>query len=214
MTTHAKRGLCVLVLYHASTLLPVSKSFQSALADLNWRAAMEEEHVALLQNHTWDLVPRPPCASGKWIFKHKFLSDGSLEQYKVRWVLQGFTQRLGVDFVKTFSLVVKPATVFTILSLALSRRWCIHQLDVKNAFLHSTLSESVFCARPAGFEDTTHPDFVCRLNRSLYGLEQAPYAWYIRFAAHLVTLAFVEAKSDTSLFVYSRGIDLIPVVVC
>jgi hypothetical protein len=55
---------------------------------------MEEEHAALMENHMWDLVPRSPRAnmvSGKWIFKHKFLSDGSLERYKARWVLRGFT---------------------------------------------------------------------------------------------------------------------------
>ena len=58
--------------------------------------------------------------TGKWIFKHKFNADGSLERYKARWVLRGFTQRPGVDFAETFSPVVKPATVRTVLSLALS----------------------------------------------------------------------------------------------
>lgn len=90
-----------------------------------------------------------------------------------------------------------------------SRGWLIHQLDVKNAFLHGTLSEPVYCAQPAGFEDPVHPDFVCRLNRSLYGLKQAPRAWYSRFAGYLVTLGFVEARSDTSLFVYNNDSDLI-----
>jgi hypothetical protein len=60
----------------------------------------------------------------------------------------------------------------------------------------------VFAAQPSGFEDPAHPDFVCRLNKSLYGLKQAPRAWYSRFATYLVSLDFVEAKSDTSLFVY------------
>jgi hypothetical protein len=92
--------------------------------------------------------------------------------------------------------------VRTVLSLALSRLWPIHQLDVKNAFLHGTLTETVYCAQPSGFEDTYHPDFVCRLNKSLYGLKQAPREWYSRFAAYLLSLGFVEAKSDTSLFVF------------
>lgn len=123
MTMHAKRGFRLPALYHAAPLSPVLKSFHSTLADPNWQAAMEEEHAALLQNHTWDLVPHPPRANivtGKWIFKHKFLSDGSLERYKARWVLRGFTQRPGVDFEETFNPVVKPATVHTVLSLALS----------------------------------------------------------------------------------------------
>jgi len=171
---------------------------------------MVEEHDALLKNHTWDLVPRPSRANvvtGKWIFKHKFNADGTSERYKARWVLRGFTQRPGVDFAETFSPVVKPATVRTVLSLALARHWPIHQLDVKNAFLHGTLSETVFCAQPSGFEDPAHPDFVCRLNKSLYGLKQAPRAWYSRFATFLLSLGFVEAKTDTSLFVYQRSLD-------
>ena len=80
---------------------------------------------------------------------------------------------------------------------------------MKNAFLHGTLSETVYCAQPAGFEDPAHPEFVCRLNKSLYGLKQAPCAWYSHFATHLLSLGFVEAKEDTSLFIYRRGTDTV-----
>jgi len=216
MVTRGKSGFRQPALFHTTQLSPVPSSYRAALADPNWRAAMEDEHTALLRNSTWELVPRPPRAnvvSGKWIFKHKFKADGSLERYKARWVLRGFTQRPGIDYTDTFSPVVKPATVRTVLSLALSRRWPIHQLDVKNAFLHGTLSETVYCVQPSGFEDSVHPDYVCRLNKSLYGLKQAPRAWYSRFAAYLISLGFVEAKSDTSLFVYHRGSDLIYLLV-
>lgn len=174
MTTRAKAGHRFPSVYNSTTLSPVPRTFQGALADPNWRAAMEEEFSALLQNNTWELFPRPTqvnIVTGKWIFKHKFRADGSLERYKARWVLRGFTQRPGIDFDGTFSPVVKPATVWTVLSLALSRGWPVHQLDVKNAFLHGTLSETVFAAQPAGFEDPTHPGYVCRLNKSLYGLK-------------------------------------------
>ena len=58
--------------------------------------------------------------TGKWLFRHKLTSDGSLNRYKARWVLRGFTQRPGVDYDETFSPVVKFATVRTVLSLALS----------------------------------------------------------------------------------------------
>jgi hypothetical protein len=116
-----------------------------------------------------------------------------------RWVLQGFTQRPGVHYDETFSLVVKPATAHTVLSLALSRSWSVHQLDVKNAFIHDTLTETVYCSQPAGFVNSS------RLNKSLYGLKQAPRAWYSWFATFLLTLRFVEAKSDTSLFIYHHA---------
>jgi hypothetical protein len=190
---------------------PVPSSVRTALADPHWGRAMEE-YAALLANHTWDLVPRPPDANvvtGKWLFRHKLTSDGSLNRYKARWVLRGFTQRPGEDYDETFSPVVRFATVRTVLSLALSRDWAIHQLDVKNVFLHGTLTETVYCNQPTSFVDEARPDLVCRLNRSLYGLKQAPRAWYSHFASYLTSIGFVEAKSDMSLFIYRRGNDTV-----
>jgi hypothetical protein len=172
---------------------------------------MVEEYSALLSNNTWDLVDPPRRANivtGKWIFRHKMKSDGSLERYKARWVLRGFTQREGIDFDETFSPVVKPATIRTVLSLALSSDWPIHQLDVKNAFLNGTLIETVYARQPSGFTDPRFPDKVCRLNKSLYGLKQAPRAWFQRFASFIATVGFVGSKSDSSLFVYRRGTDM------
>ena len=90
---------------------------------------MKEEYDALMQNNTWSLVSRPAgtnVVTGKWIFRHKFHSDGSLARYKARWVLRGFTQRAGVDYDETFSPVVKPATIRVVLSLAVSADWAIH----------------------------------------------------------------------------------------
>jgi hypothetical protein len=164
---------------NAAVLSPLPVSLRSALADPNWRAAMQLEFEALKANDTWSLVPRPPgvnIVTDKWVFRHKFLSDGPLDRYKARWVLRGFTQRPGIDYDETFSSVVKPATVRLVLSLALARSWPMHQLDVKNAFLHGHLTETVYCAQPSGFVDASRPHHVCRLNRSLYGLKQAPRA--------------------------------------
>jgi hypothetical protein len=211
MQTRGKRGIRMPALFQADSLSPIHRTYRAALADPNWRAAMEAVYSALLANNTWDLLPLPPRANvtGKWVFKHKFKADGSLERYKARWVLRGFTQRPGVDFAETFSPVVKPATVQTVLSLALSRSWPIHQLDVNNTFLQGTLSETVYCAQPAGFEDSARPDFVCRPNRSLYGLKQAPRAWYSRYASFLLKLGFLEAKSDSLLFIYHSGADTV-----
>jgi len=169
---------------------------------------MVDEYRALIDNGTWRLVPRPPRAnvvSGKWIFKHKYHSDGSLDRHKARWVVRRFSQQHGLDYDETFNPVVKPATIRVILSLAVSRSWPIHQLDVKNAFLHGHLEETVYCQQPPGFVDPTAPDHVCLLQKSLYGLKQAPRAWYQRFASYISTLGFAASVSDTSLFVYKEG---------
>jgi len=141
---------------------------------------MVDEYKALVDNGTWRFVPRPPRAnvvSGKWIFKHKYHSDGSLARHKARWVVRGFSQQHGIDY-DTFSPVVKPAMIRVILSLAASRAWPIHQLDMKNAFLHGHLEETVYCQQPPSFVDPTTPDHVCLLQKPLYGLKQAPRAGY------------------------------------
>ncbi|XP_066333938.1 uncharacterized mitochondrial protein AtMg00810-like [Miscanthus floridulus] len=67
----------------------------------------------------------------------------------------------------------------------------------------------MYCSQPTGFADPALLDHVCKLNKSLYEMKQAPHAWYSRFAAYLLTLGFTEAKSDTSLFIYRRGTETV-----
>jgi hypothetical protein len=81
-------------------------------------------------------------------------------------------------------------------------------MDVKNAFLHGHLQETVYCEQPSGFIDSSHPSHVCRLQKSLYGLKQAPRAWFHRFTSFITTLGFSASKSDSSLFVFCRGSSL------
>jgi hypothetical protein len=147
--------------------------------------------------------------TGKWIFKLKLHADGSLEWYKARYVLRGFTQCPRVDYNETFSPVVKPTTIRTVLTLALAQDWPVHQLYVMNAFLHGTLTDTVYCTQPVGFVDPAQPDLVCKLNKSLYGLKQVPRPWYSRFAIFLCSQGFVEAKSYTSLFILHHDSDTV-----
>ncbi|WVZ49975.1 hypothetical protein U9M48_001281 [Paspalum notatum var. saurae] len=187
---------------------PIPTTYRTALKDPNWLHAMQEEFNALMKNNTWCLVPRPAGAnviSGKWIFRHKLNPDGSLARYKARWVVRGFKQEHGVDYEETFSPVIKPATIRTVLSIATAATWPIHQLDVKNAFLHGNLSETVYCDQPSGFLDPEKPSHVCKLNKSLYGLKQAPRTWFLRFTHYLHTLGFQASRADTSLFILHRS---------
>ncbi|XP_022004115.1 uncharacterized mitochondrial protein AtMg00810-like [Helianthus annuus] len=100
--------------------------------------------------------------------------------------------------------MVKPATIRTVLSLAVTRSWPIHQLDVKNAFLHGHLNETVYMHQPSGFVDKRYPQFVCRLKKSLYGLKQAPRTWYTRFATFIKSKGFISSNCDQSLFLFKR----------
>ncbi|GKA56406.1 ribonuclease H-like domain-containing protein [Tanacetum coccineum] len=159
------------------------KNIKEAMLDHSWIESMQDELDQFKCLNVWELVecptlvPRPSdgnVARYMWLFRHKFLADGMLSRYNARLVANGSTQLEGVDVDETFSLVVKPGTIRTGLSLAVSRQWPIHQLDVKNAFLHGDLTETVYMHQPPGFQDFTHPDYVCLLQRSLYGLKQAP----------------------------------------
>ena len=121
------------------------------------------------------------------MFKIKRNPDGSIQRHKARLVAKGFQQRPGIDFQETFSHVIKPSTVKVVLSVAVSRHWDVRQIDVNNAFLNGILTEEVFMKQPEGFVDPAQPSAVCKLNRSLYGIRQAPRAWYDRLKSTLCT---------------------------
>jgi hypothetical protein len=133
MITWGKTGFKVVpdhLVLTAATSSPtpflIPSSARVVLADPHWRAAMEDEYGTLISNGTCELVPRPQgsnVVTGKWVFTHKLCADGTLDRYKARWVLCGFTQYPGVDYDETFNPVVKPATVRMVLATAFSRTW-------------------------------------------------------------------------------------------
>ena len=132
-----------------------------------------------MQHGTWDLVlPSPECkpVGCKWVFRVKRHADGSVDRFKARLVAKGYHQRPGIDYFETFSPVIKPATIRTVLFITVMLGWSLRQLDVNNAFLHGKLTESVFMSQPPGFKDQSKPNHVCRLNKAIYGLKQAPQA--------------------------------------
>nr|GEU97106.1 ribonuclease H-like domain-containing protein [Tanacetum cinerariifolium] len=139
---------------HVSSISPLPKSYCDAFNDPNWQNAMHDEYTALIKNKTWTLVPRPSDTNivrCMWLFRHKYLADGTLSRYKARLVANGSTQLEGVDVDETFSPVVKPGTIQTVMSLAASRRWSIHQLDgIDTAYLLLYVDDIVLNASSEG----------------------------------------------------------------
>ncbi|KAK0575318.1 hypothetical protein LWI29_037144 [Acer saccharum] len=169
---------------------------------------MSAEYDALVTNGTWKLVPSSSTQNVvgcKWIFRIKRHPDRSVARYKARLVAKGFNQRPSIDFTETYSPVVKPVTVRLILTFAVTNGWPLRQLDVNNAFLQGSLTDDVYMEQPAGFVDASLPHHVCKLQKAIYGLRQAPRAWYNELRTFLLATGFLNSKCDASLFVRHRS---------
>ena len=102
----------------------------------------------------------------KWVFKPKLKPDGSLDRLKACVVAKGYHQVDGLDYIETFSPVIKPGTIRMVITIALVKKWPIRQLDVKNAFLHGLISEDIHMEQSPGMADLEHPTHVCKLQKS------------------------------------------------
>ncbi|GKE43051.1 retrotransposon protein, putative, ty1-copia subclass [Tanacetum coccineum] len=136
-----------------------------------WVRAMKEETSSLKKNHTWELVDQPP----------------------------GQKLRVGIDYNEVFSHVVRYTSIRMILSLTACEDYELEQLDVKTAFLHYNLEETIYMRQPLGFEEGTG-NKVCLLKKSLYGLKQSPRQWYKRFDVYLVSNGFSRSSYDSGVY--------------
>ncbi|XP_022014174.1 uncharacterized mitochondrial protein AtMg00820-like [Helianthus annuus] len=149
---------------------PIPKNPSKALSNPDWKNAMNDEYRALIENKTWELVPKKldmNIVRTMWVFRHKKKADGTLERYKARLVCDGRSQQVGVDYGKTFSPVVKPTTIRTVLTLALSNSWPIQQLDVKMLFSMDIFRRRSLCTNLWGVEIQIIHN-MCVYSRSLY----------------------------------------------
>ena len=126
---------------------------------------------------------------------------------------KGYSQQPGLDYEESFSPVIKSTTIRLVLEIVIARDWPIRQLDVNNAFLQGTLTEEVYMSQPPGFVDTDRPDYVCKLRKAIYGLKQAPKAWYMELKTYLLSVGFVNSYSDTSLFIRQKGKSIVYILV-
>lgn len=205
---------CAFVTHLESYSIP--KSVSEAVGHPGWTIAMKEEMSALLHNQTWDLVPLPSgkrAIGCKWVYTIKVNPDGTLARFKARLVAKGYAQTYGIDYSDTFSPVAKLASVRLLISLASSYHWPLHQLDVKNAFLHSDLEEEVYMEQPPGFVAQGASGMVCKLKRSLYGLKQSPRAWFGRFSDVVMEFGLTRCHSDHSVFYRQSSAGIILLVV-
>ncbi|CAA7027704.1 unnamed protein product [Microthlaspi erraticum] len=179
-------------------------TFEEAVKSEKWRKAMEAEIGSIEENQTWELVEPPAEAKVigvKWIFKTKFNEKGEVDKFKARLVAKGYHQRQGVDFHEVFAPVARWDTIRAILAKAAQNSWKVYQLDVKSAFLHGNLEEDVYIEQPLGFEVAGEAEKVYKLRKALYGLRQAPRAWYSRIEGYFEKEGFAKCYCEHTLFV-------------
>jgi hypothetical protein len=177
--------------------------FKEVAKEPHWVQAMNQEIDSIEKNQTWDLVDFPSHKKSigvKWVYKTKLNEKGQIEKHKERLVSKGFSQQPGIDYGETFAPVARLDTVRTLLDIAAHHKWQVYQMDVKSAFLNGFLEEEVYVNQPPGFEDLKHPKKIYWLKKSLYGIKQAPRAWYNRIDTYLIKIGFNRSQNEPTLY--------------
>lgn len=181
----------------------VPRSYHEVATNSNaaeWRSAIKDEMESLIHNQTWKVVPKPEGAKllgTRWVFRKKDSPDGV--KFKARLVAQGFLQKAGVDFQETYAPVARLPTLRVLLSVSVHRQLHLRQLDVKTAFLHGHLEETIYIRCPDGFH--VPEGKVMKLCKSLYGLKQGPKCWNRRFDTFATSLGFKKSAADSCLYI-------------
>ncbi|GJS26372.1 retrovirus-related pol polyprotein from transposon TNT 1-94, partial [Tanacetum coccineum] len=137
----------------------------------------------------------------KWVFKNKKDERGIVIRNKAILVAQGYTQEEGIDYDEIFAPVARIEATRLFLAYASFKDFVVYQTDVKSDFLYEKIEEEVYLCQPPGFEDPDFPGRVYKVEKALYGLHQAPRAWYETLSTYLLDNEFQRGKIDKTLFI-------------
>ncbi|GJS83640.1 putative ribonuclease H-like domain-containing protein [Tanacetum coccineum] len=180
------------------------KKVIQALKDPSWIEAMQEELLQFKLQQVWTLVDLPNgkrAIGTKWVYRNKKDERGIVIKNKARLVAQGYTQEEGIDYDEVFAPVARIEAIRLFLAYASFKDFVVYQMDVKSAFLYGKIEEEVYVCQPPGFEDPDFPDRVYKVEKALYGLHQAPRAWYETLSTYLLDNGFQRGKIDKTLFI-------------
>ena len=176
-----------------------------------WVEAMVAELHALKQTGTYTitLLPANRLAIGsKWVYRTKRDDTGKVLKYKARLVAQGFRQKKGIDFNETFAPVARMTSQRLVIAIAAQEGLQLYTVDVDNAYLNGDIDAELYMKQPKGFVDPQHPDtskWVCKLNKSLYGIKQAGNIWNGAIHTYIISLQFIRAKGDLCVYTREHG---------
>jgi hypothetical protein len=182
------------------------ESYEDAARDERWVQSMKDEVNALKNRGVWRVVQTPGgvrLIKSKYVYRVKRNWTGKIDKRKSRLVVQGFSQREGIDYDETFAPVAKVTTFRLMLALSKVLSLEIHQLDVDSAFLYADLDEDVYVKPPPGM--SIKSGYCLKLLKSLYGLKQAPRNWNKNIVDHIKSIGFTQCVLDNCLFVKTDG---------
>ncbi|GKF66899.1 putative ribonuclease H-like domain-containing protein, partial [Tanacetum coccineum] len=137
-----------------------------------------------------DLSKGKRAIGTKWVYRNKKDKRGIIVRNKARLVAQGYIQEEGIDYDEVFAPVARIEATRLFFAYASFMRFIVHQMDMKSAFLYGTIEEEVYVCQPLGFEDPQFPNKVYKVEKALYGLHQAPRAWYETLSTYLLENRF------------------------
>ncbi|GJS36221.1 putative ribonuclease H-like domain-containing protein [Tanacetum coccineum] len=180
------------------------KKVIQALTDPSWIEAMQDELLHFKLQKVWTLVDLPYSKRAirtKWVYRNKKDERGIVIRNKARLVAQGYTQEEGIDYDDVFAPVARIEAIMIFLAYASFKDFVVFQMDMKSAFLYGKIEEEVYVYQPLGFEDPEFPDRVYKVEKALYGLHQAPRAWYETLSTYLLDNGFQRGQIDKTLFI-------------
>ncbi|GJS14446.1 putative ribonuclease H-like domain-containing protein [Tanacetum coccineum] len=187
------------------------KKISEALQDDSWVQAMQEELLQFKLQQVWVLVDLPhgmKVIGTKWVYRNKRDERGVVVRNKARLVAQGYTQEEGIDYDEVFAHVARMEAIRLFLAFASFMGFIVYQMDVKSAFLYGTIDEEVYVLQPPGFVDLDHPKKVYKVVKALYGLHQAPRAWYATLSTFLEKHGYKRGTIDKTLFIKRNKKDI------
>ncbi|GKA51382.1 putative ribonuclease H-like domain-containing protein [Tanacetum coccineum] len=174
--------------------------------------AMQEELLQLKIQKVWILVDLPKGKKTirlKWVYRNKKDERGVVVRNKARLVAQGHRQEEGIDYDEVFTPVARIEAIRIFLAFASYMGFTVYQMDVKSAFLYRTIYEEVYVTQPPGFIDPMYPKIVYKVVKALYGLHQAPKAWYATLSNFLLKNGYRKGVIDKTLFIKKDKKDII-----
>ncbi|GJT89292.1 putative ribonuclease H-like domain-containing protein [Tanacetum coccineum] len=192
------------------------KKISEALEDESWVDAMQEELLQFEIQKVWILVDLPygkKAIGTKWVYQNKKDERGMVVRNKARLVAQGHRQEEGIDYDEAFAPVARLEAIRIFLAFTSYMGFIVYQTDVKSAFLYGKIDEEVFVSQPPGFQDPKSPQKVYKVVKALYGLHQAPRAWYATLSTFLLKNGYRRGTIDKTLFLKKDKHDIILVQV-